>query len=153
MRRPFASALIALGLVLATAVAGSARGGRPVIISTDLATGLQNGWRAGVNDIADGLAVGMALADGALDVRGVVVTFGNNDVEPEALVAGITRIPTTRAPATGPSRRRASTRRPRSSGLLSRDDVHVVCERRGEAGLLAGDLRIRAVVRSADVGG
>jgi hypothetical protein len=31
-----------------------------VIISTDLATGLNGGWRAGYSDIDDGLAVAMA---------------------------------------------------------------------------------------------
>ena len=87
MRHLIGSALLALGLILTATVDSSARGGlRRVIISTDLATGLQNGWRAGVNDIDDGLAVGMALADRSLDVRGVVVTFGNNDMEPEKLV-------------------------------------------------------------------
>ncbi len=58
-----------------------------VIISTDIATGLQGGWRGGINDIDDGLAVAMALSDPALDVRGIVPTFGNNDLGPEMVVA------------------------------------------------------------------
>ena len=59
----------------------------PVIISTDTATGLSNGWRAGASDIDDGLAIAMALAAPELDVLGVVVTWGNNLMEPEAAIA------------------------------------------------------------------
>jgi hypothetical protein len=33
-----------------------------VIISTDLATGLSGGWRAGYSDIDDGMAVAMAYS-------------------------------------------------------------------------------------------
>ena len=75
-----------LGLLAITTVGCAARGGTRVILSTDLATGLQNGWRKGVNDIDDGLAMGMALADTSLDVRGVVAMFGNNDMEPAKAV-------------------------------------------------------------------
>jgi pyrimidine-specific ribonucleoside hydrolase len=60
----------------------------PVIISTDTSTGLQNGWRSGVSDIDDGLAIAMALSfPEAIDVRGIVVTWGNNLMEPEFAVA------------------------------------------------------------------
>lgn len=86
MHHPLGIGLLILGLLLTTTVDGFARGARPVIISTDVSTGLENGWRAGVNDIDDGLAVGMALVDRVLDVRGIVAIFGNNDMEPEKLV-------------------------------------------------------------------
>ena len=56
---------------------------RRVIISTDLATGLIGGWRAGVSDIDDGLSVLMALDDPDLEIAGVVVTFGNSQTGPE----------------------------------------------------------------------
>jgi pyrimidine-specific ribonucleoside hydrolase len=82
--------LMAVGPSSTTAFAGQVDGGPSrtrVIISTDLATGLEGGWRKGVSDIDDGLAAAMALADPALDVRGVVTTFGNNDAAPEAIVA------------------------------------------------------------------
>jgi pyrimidine-specific ribonucleoside hydrolase len=58
-----------------------------VIISTDLATGLNGGWRPGYSDIDDGLAVAMAYFSGQLKVHGVVVTFGNNYMQPELQVA------------------------------------------------------------------
>lgn len=61
--------------------------GIPVLISTDSSTGLIGGWRAGRSDIDDGLAIAMAHHAEELDLRGVVVTFGNNDLEPQALVA------------------------------------------------------------------
>ncbi len=67
--------------------AGAAAAPLPVIISTDTATGLSNGWRAGASDIDDGLAIAMALAAPELDVLGVVVTWGNNLMEPEAAIA------------------------------------------------------------------
>jgi pyrimidine-specific ribonucleoside hydrolase len=59
----------------------------PVIISSDTATGLANGWRQGVSDIDDGLAIAMALTLPELDVRMVAVTWGNNLMEPEAEIA------------------------------------------------------------------
>ena len=59
----------------------------PVIISTDSATGLTGGWRSGVGDPDDGLAVAMALASPQLEVLGIVVTFGNTLMEPEFSVA------------------------------------------------------------------
>jgi pyrimidine-specific ribonucleoside hydrolase len=59
----------------------------PVIISSDVATGLVGGWRGGPSDIDDGFAVGMALGLAGLDVRGIVVTLGNNNVQPEVAVA------------------------------------------------------------------
>ena len=58
-----------------------------VIISTDLATGLNGGWRAGYSDIDDGLAVAMAYFSGQFKVHGVVVTFGNNYMPPELQAA------------------------------------------------------------------
>ena len=58
-----------------------------VIISTDLATGLNGGWRSGYSDIDDGLAVAMAYFSSQLKVQGVVVTFGNNYMQPELQVA------------------------------------------------------------------
>jgi len=58
----------------------------PVILVSDVATGLVGGWRPGAADIDDGWAIGMAAADPALDLRGVVVTFGNGLVDPEFVV-------------------------------------------------------------------
>lgn len=59
----------------------------PVITSTDSATGLNGGWWSGAGDIDDGLAIAMSLASPRLDVRGVVVTFGNALVEPSYSIA------------------------------------------------------------------
>jgi|GEM_PF-864701 pyrimidine-specific ribonucleoside hydrolase len=58
-----------------------------IIISTDLATGLNGGWRGGYSDIDDGLAVAMAYFSHQFKVHGVVVTFGNNYMQPELQVA------------------------------------------------------------------
>jgi pyrimidine-specific ribonucleoside hydrolase len=55
----------------------------PVLISTDLATGLVNGSRPGPSDIDDGLAAAMALHAHRLNVRGIILTFGNNDAGAE----------------------------------------------------------------------
>lgn len=59
----------------------------PIILVSDVATGLVGGWRTTTSDIDDGWAVGMAVADPTLDLRGVVVTFGNGLVDPEVVVA------------------------------------------------------------------
>ncbi len=68
---------------------GQSPDGEPidVIISTDLSTGLQGGWRAGYSDIDDGLAVAMANFSRRFRIRGIVVTFGNNYMEPELQAA------------------------------------------------------------------
>jgi pyrimidine-specific ribonucleoside hydrolase len=82
--------LLAAAIVLLLASSASAAPDKsrvPVIVSTDLATGLVNGSRAGPSDIDDGLAAVMALAARGLSVRGVVVTYGNNDAGPETIVA------------------------------------------------------------------
>jgi inosine-uridine nucleoside N-ribohydrolase len=83
----FLAALMLAGSPSGAPPARAEAGATPIIISTDTATGLENGWRAGVSDIDDGLAVAMALASVKLDVRGVVVTFGNNLMEPEYAIA------------------------------------------------------------------
>ena len=59
----------------------------PVIFSTDTATGLRGGPVDQASDIDDGLAIAMALDLPSLDVLGVVVTFGNNLMEPQYAVA------------------------------------------------------------------
>src|SRR5580692_11673295 len=83
-----AAAVAALAAALPAAAAAPRRPAAvQVIISSDVATGLMGGWRAGPSDIDDGLAVGMALGLPALEVRGVVVTLGNNNVQPEIAVA------------------------------------------------------------------
>lgn len=55
-----------------------------VIISTDMSMGLHGGWR-GTDDVDDGWAVAMALADPALDVRLVATVLGNSNVAPEQI--------------------------------------------------------------------
>jgi inosine-uridine nucleoside N-ribohydrolase len=60
---------------------------RRIIVSADLSTGLSGGWRGGVSDIDDGLAVLMALADPRLDLLGVGVTYGNNQTGPGMIAA------------------------------------------------------------------
>ena len=88
MTKRYAPALLAAALTAGlAALAHAAEAPRALIISTDTATGLANGWRAGVSDIDDGLAIAMALAAPELDVRGVVVTWGNNLMEPEVAIA------------------------------------------------------------------
>ena len=79
--KPLSVALLALVLALPAAAQ------KPVLISTDLATGLSGGWRAGNSDVDDGYAVAMAISDKqTYAVRGVITTFGNNNVEPETRV-------------------------------------------------------------------
>jgi pyrimidine-specific ribonucleoside hydrolase len=87
-------AALLLALAVAAAPAAPAPGPpqrrpatTPVIISSDVATGLLGGWRSGPSDVDDGFAVGMALGLPQLEVRGIVVTLGNNDVAPELAVA------------------------------------------------------------------
>ncbi|MDB4948327.1 MAG: Inosine/uridine-preferring nucleoside hydrolase [Gemmatimonadetes bacterium] len=58
-----------------------------LFFSSDVAAGLQGGWRGGISDPDDGWAIAMAMADSTLDVRGVAVTLGNNLMEPERTVA------------------------------------------------------------------
>ena len=87
MPKRTAPVLLALLVAPFAMPASAAAAPLPVIISTDTATGLSNGWRAGASDIDDGLAIAMALAAPELDVLGVVVTWGNNLMEPEAAIA------------------------------------------------------------------
>ena len=53
----------------------------PVIISTDVAIGLEGGFRGGWSDPDDAWAIAMAWEH--LSVREIAVTFGNNYAEPE----------------------------------------------------------------------
>ena len=53
----------------------------PVIISTDVAMGLEGGFRGGWSDPDDAWAIAMAWEH--LPVREIAVTFGNNYAEPE----------------------------------------------------------------------
>jgi pyrimidine-specific ribonucleoside hydrolase len=83
MRRTIIALLLALA---ATVSLHAATKKKRVVISTDLATGLQGGWRQW-DDADDGWAVAMALADPMLDPRGVITVFGNSNVAPETIVA------------------------------------------------------------------
>ncbi|MCP4384903.1 MAG: hypothetical protein GY798_26405 [Hyphomicrobiales bacterium] len=90
MISPTAAIVLALSLASVAVIpeAGAAdEAPVPVIISTDPSTGLDGGWWSGPGDIDDGLAIAMAVASHRLDVRGVVVTFGNALVEPSFAVA------------------------------------------------------------------
>ncbi|MEM7446483.1 MAG: nucleoside hydrolase [Pseudomonadota bacterium] len=80
-------AALATAVACASSTALSQDAPVPVIFSTDTATGLSGGWVEGASDIDDGLAIAMALDLPNLDVLGVVVTFGNNLMEPEFAVA------------------------------------------------------------------
>jgi pyrimidine-specific ribonucleoside hydrolase len=65
-------------------------GARPVLISTDFAMGLVNGRfdGAGPAPVDDAYAVSLALANPRqLDVRGLVVTYGNDHQQPELRAA------------------------------------------------------------------
>lgn len=57
-----------------------------VIVSSDMAMGLVGGWRP-TDDVDDGWAVAMALADPKLDVRLVATVLGNSNVAPEQAAA------------------------------------------------------------------
>ncbi|MCH9816219.1 MAG: nucleoside hydrolase [Actinomycetia bacterium] len=63
----------------------------PIVFSTDMAMGLTsdatNGTAAAPSDIDDSWAYALAATQGALDIRGVVVTMGNNMAAPEVEVA------------------------------------------------------------------
>jgi pyrimidine-specific ribonucleoside hydrolase len=76
-------ALILLLLLCSSSIFGAPT---RVIISTDLSTGLQGGWRKW-DDADDGWAVAMALAEERLDVRALVTVLGNSNVIPETMVA------------------------------------------------------------------
>ena len=62
-------------------------GGTPVIFSSDMAMGLTsgsaNGTSSSPSDYDDSWALALAASSDELDVRGVVVTMGNNMVVPE----------------------------------------------------------------------
>ncbi|MEK6375264.1 MAG: nucleoside hydrolase [Acidobacteriota bacterium] len=73
---------LAIVLLLLSAVCASAQ--TNVIISTDIAMGLNGGWRPGFSDSDD--AWTLALAWKSLDVRAIAVTFGNNYADPEMTV-------------------------------------------------------------------
>jgi pyrimidine-specific ribonucleoside hydrolase len=81
---PFVIAALTAVIFSRTAVAAPRE---RIVISTDLATGLQGGWRAGVSDVDDGFAVAMAYYSKRFDLRGVIVTFGNDYRDPEIVVA------------------------------------------------------------------
>ena len=98
MNRWIASLVIAGLLLTAGAAAAPAR--ERVLISTDLATGIAGGWRAGVSDPDDGFAVAMAETSRRFEILGVIVTFGNDYREPQLAAARLllhglmkTRIP------------------------------------------------------------
>jgi inosine-uridine nucleoside N-ribohydrolase len=95
-------ALLAIvGWVLASSAHAAPSPARErVLISTDLATGLAGGWRAGVSDPDDGFAVAMAEVSRRFEILGVIVTFGNDYREPQLAAARLllhdlmkTRIP------------------------------------------------------------
>jgi pyrimidine-specific ribonucleoside hydrolase len=68
--------------VILSFAAAAALGQTRVIVSTDMSMGVVGGWRT-TDDVDDGWAVGMALADPALDVRLVATVLGNSNVAPE----------------------------------------------------------------------
>ena len=72
---------LALLLLLSTVCASAQTN---VIVSTDIAMGLDGGWRPGFSDSDD--AWTLALAWKTLDVRAIAVTFGNNYADPEMTV-------------------------------------------------------------------
>jgi pyrimidine-specific ribonucleoside hydrolase len=95
-RQAGAELFVALFFVAAAAAAQTR-----VIVSTDMSMGLHGGWRA-TDDIDDGWAVAMALADPKLDVRLVATVLGNSNVAPEQiaadkLLAGVLKSPVRRA--------------------------------------------------------
>jgi inosine-uridine nucleoside N-ribohydrolase len=57
-----------------------------VILSSDLSTGLEGGWRQW-DDPDDGWAVAMAITEPRLDVRALITVLGNSNVIPETIVA------------------------------------------------------------------
>ncbi len=65
--------------------------GTPVVFSTDMAMGLTTGATNGTDetpsDVDDAWAYALAVAEGGLDIRGVIVTMGNNMAAPEVAVA------------------------------------------------------------------
>lgn len=65
-----------------------------IIFVTDFAIGLINGalagTRSGPSDADDGFAAALALNAPALEVRGLVITYGNNLTKPEMMVARTT---------------------------------------------------------------
>ena len=92
-----ARVLVLLLLFAATAAFAQTR----VIVSTDMAMGLVGGWRP-TDDVDDGWAVAMALADPALDVQLVATVLGNSNVAPEqaatdTLLADVLHSPVRRA--------------------------------------------------------
>jgi len=78
-RQAGARLFVALSFVAAAALAQTR-----VVVSTDMSMGLNGGWRA-TDDIDDGWAVAMALADPKLDVRLVATVLGNSNVAPEQI--------------------------------------------------------------------
>ncbi len=73
------------------AIPSATGSGTPVIFSTDMAMGLTTGSTNGTDetpsDVDDAWAYALAVAEGGLDIRGVVVTMGNNMAAPEVAVA------------------------------------------------------------------
>ena len=81
-RESSARVLVILLLFVAAAALAQPPAKTRVIVSTDLSMGVVGGWRT-TDDVDDGWAVGMALADPALDVRLVATVLGNSNVAPE----------------------------------------------------------------------
>jgi pyrimidine-specific ribonucleoside hydrolase len=85
----FARSLFTLLLVIAIPLAAAETkppAHKRVIISSDLALGLQGGWRL-MDDADDGWAVPMALSDDRLDVKLVATVLGNSNVAAEQVVS------------------------------------------------------------------
>lgn len=59
----------------------------PIIISADVGTGLKGARFNTPSDIDDGILMAHALHSAEFDVKGVVVTYGNNAMEPEFKIA------------------------------------------------------------------
>lgn len=81
----FSVLIICLGLIAPRLLAQDTA--MPIIISADMGTGLQGTRFETPSDIDDGIVMAHALNSAAFDVKGVVVTYGNNALEPEFKIA------------------------------------------------------------------
>ncbi len=58
---------------------------RPTVLVSDFGLGLAGGWRAGPSDVDDAMALALADASQALDIQGIVTTFGNTIAPPQTV--------------------------------------------------------------------
>ncbi|MGB3186892.1 MAG: nucleoside hydrolase [Ornithinimicrobium sp.] len=67
--------------------ASTAQQGRPTVFITDFGLGLSAGWRDGVADVDDAMALALALNHDELNPIALVTTFGNTVERPQATKA------------------------------------------------------------------